>query len=168
MASLKEELIKWLRDENYDVQEAPVPAGAPIEWALNVIVRMPTGLSINVVVNKPKSRIEKVVLSMPIKVSDQHKAMISSLDERERLRAVAHLQNQLFAMCPTCITVFQPQPDNPTVPDVIAVSRVLYEDDIRPSQVGDSVRLLVNVFFYVVNFLNNELPAPRPAPTMHM
>ncbi len=169
MSLKKDEIIKWLKDESLEVYEAPVSQGAPVEWALNVVARTPYGLQLNIAVSKPKGKVERLVMNMVIKISDQHKGSIASIGERERMKAMAQLFNQLAALCPTCMTVIQPEQGNPSMPDVIAVTKVLYEDNATPSTVGDTIRTLVNAYFYVVNYLNTEIGGGSTSTTMvHM
>lgn len=149
---LKDDVTRWLKDEEIDVEEVPVPAGAPVEWALNATVKAP--LRVLLGVQKPKTRADRLVISMVVKVADQHKAALSSMAPKDRAKLMSQLLVNVTSLCPSCIIVFQPQLD---LPDTIVVSKVIYDEDIGPSAIGESVRVLVNEYALIVSFFNAEV-----------
>jgi hypothetical protein len=162
---LKEDVIRWLKEEDIDVEEVQVPPNVPIEWALNATVKAP--LRVMIGVQKPKTKTERLVLSMIVKVADQHRAVMDSMPERDRLRSMTELLTRLINICPDCVVIFQPQLESP---DTIVVSRVLYEDQINPSSIGGTVRTLVNEYAVIVGYFNAEVGGARggASTTMHM
>lgn len=149
---LKEDVIRWLKEEDIDVEEVQVPPNVPIEWALNATVKAP--LRVMIGVQKPKTKTERLVLSMIVKVADQHKAAMNSMPERDRLKSMTELLTRLISVCPDCVVIFQPQLESP---DTIVVSRVLYEEGINPSSIGGTVRTLVNEYAVIVGYFNAEV-----------
>ncbi|MGC9071705.1 MAG: DUF2299 domain-containing protein [Acidilobus sp.] len=161
---LKDDVIKWLKDEDVDVEEVPVPQNVPVEWALNATVKAP--LRVMIGVQRPRTRAERLVLSMVVKIADQHKAALTAMGERERVRAMSDLLSRLVGVCPDCIVVFQPQLENP---DTIVVSRVLYDDQIGPSALGNTLRVLVNEYVVIVSYFNSQVGVTGGTSTMvHM
>ncbi len=152
---LKEDVIRWLRDEDVDVEEVPVPQGVPVDWALNATVKAP--LRVMIGVQKPRAKGDRLVLSMIVKVADQHRAFLMAMQDRERARAMSDLLQRLVYVCPHCIVVFQPTVE---APDTIVVTRVLYDDEIGPSGIGNSLRVLVNEYAVIVSFFNSQVGAP--------
>lgn len=162
--SLKDDVIRWLKDEDLEVDEMPVPQGAPVEWILNAVVKAPMRVILGV--QKPKAKFDRLVMSMVVKIAEQHKAALNSLEQRERLKLMTRLLGTVTSLCPTCVIVFQPQLDNP---DTIVVSKVLYDDEFQPSVIGNSVRLLVNEYAAIVSFFNSEVGLPKGSQeSLHM
>jgi len=95
---LKEDVMRWLKEEDIDVEEVQVPPNVPIEWALNATVKAP--LRVMIGVQKPKTKTERLVLSMIVKVADQHKAAMNSMPERDRLKSMTELLTRLISVCP--------------------------------------------------------------------
>ncbi|MCI4460302.1 MAG: DUF2299 domain-containing protein [Acidilobus sp.] len=162
---LKEDVMRWLKEEDIDVEEVQVPPNVPIEWALNATVKAP--LRVMIGVQKPKTKTERLVLSMIVKVADQHRAAMSSMSERDRLKSMTELLMRLISVCPDCVVIFQPQLGSP---DTIVVSRVLYEDQINPSSIGGTVRTLVNEYAVIVGYFNAEVGGAwgSASTTIHM
>ena len=162
---LKDDVVRWLRDEDVDVEEVAVPQGVPVEWALNATVKAP--LRVMIGVQRPRTRGERLVLSMIVKVADQHRAYLTSMQDRERAKAMSELLQRLVYVCPECLVVFQPTLETP---DTIVVTRILYDDEIGPAGVGKSLRILVNEYAVIVSYFNSQLgSSSAPSTTMvHM
>jgi hypothetical protein len=162
---LKDDVIRWLKEEEIDSEEVPVPPGAPVEWALNATVKAP--LKVMIGVQKPKTKVDRLVLSMIVKVAEQHRSALMSMSEKERAKLMNRLLSNVTSLCPSCIIVFQPQLD---IPDTIVVSKVIYDDDIGPMSLGESARTLVNEYVIIVSFFNSEVAKADQGPStvMHM
>ena len=161
---LKDDVIKWLRDEDVDVEEVSVPQGVPVEWALNATVKAPFRVMVGV--QKPRTRGERLVLSMIVKVADQHRALLMAMQDRERTKAMSDLLQRLVYVCPECVVIFQPALESP---DTIVVTRILYDDEIGPSALGKSLRILVNEYAVIVSYFNSQLGSSAQTTTMvHM
>ncbi len=150
--SLKEEIIKWLKEENLEISEIPIPKDAPIEWAINAMIAAPFRVAISI--QRPKGKTEKFAFTMAVKVAEQHKEKIIKLSDQDRANMMGELLKNLYMMCPSCITIFQPDINNP---DNIIVTKILYQDKITPSEVTDSIRILSNTYGLIVTHFTIKL-----------
>ncbi len=170
---LKSKLLSWLVDEGHEVKGVEAPPQAPVEWSMLVTVKAP--LRVNIVVQKPV-RVEKLALTMGVKLSPQHQSAFNALPEQERALLRAAMVEGVLAICPTCIVI--PQPPAPASLEGIAVTREvpLYMLTADPAmvllrrEISESVRILANTYQLIVEMLNSRLGAPRhpQADTMHM
>ncbi|WP_292320809.1 DUF2299 domain-containing protein [Caldisphaera sp.] len=150
--SLKEEIIRWLKEENLEVSEIPIPKEAPIEWAINAMVTAPFRVSISI--QRPKGKTEKLACTMGVKIADQHKEKIIKLSEQEKASMIGELLKSLYFICPTCVIIIQPDLINP---DNIIVTKIIYSDKISASEITDSVRLLSNSYGLIVTHFTVKL-----------
>ncbi|MFP3144745.1 MAG: DUF2299 domain-containing protein [Caldisphaera sp.] len=150
--SLKEEIIRWLKEENLEISDIPVPKEAPIEWAINAMVAAPFRVSISI--QKPKGKTEKLACTMGVKIAEQHKDKIAKLSEQEKASMIGELLKNLYLMCPSCIIIVQPDLINP---DNIIITKIIYSDKINASEVTDSVRMLTNSYGLIVTHFTVKL-----------
>lgn len=149
---IKDDIIKWLKEEDLDISEIPIPKEAPIEWAINAMSKIPMKVSISV--QKPKGRTEKYACTMGVKVADEHKEKLSHLSEQDKANMIGELLRSLYYMCSSCIIIFQP---DLSMPDNIIVTKVIYGEKLSQSELTDSIRLLTNTYTLIATYFNIKL-----------
>ncbi|MCE4602399.1 MAG: DUF2299 family protein [Desulfurococcales archaeon] len=150
--NFREKIIAWLVDEDHEVKSEAPPAGAPVEWLVKVSVKAP--LRVNVLVQQPSSKKDRVVVSLGVALSDVHRRELMKLGEKDRLRIVSDIYRDVLLMCPDCIAIVQP---SLVEPQGIAVSRVIYHESLTRETIASTVRLFVNIFASIVAALNARL-----------
>ena len=148
----REKIIAWLVDEDHEVKSESPPPGAPVEWLVKVTVKAP--IRVNVLVQQPSSKKDRIVISLGIALSDVHRRELMKLEERERVRIVAEIYSDVLKMCPDCVSIVQPSLNEP---QGIAVSRIIYHESLTRESVASTVRVFMNIFANIVASLNARL-----------
>ncbi|MEB3860466.1 MAG: DUF2299 domain-containing protein [Desulfurococcales archaeon] len=152
MDNYKEKIAAWLIDEDLEVRSEPIPAGAPIEWALRVSVKAP--IRVSLVLQQPSSKRDRIVATMGATLSDVHRRELLALPEYRRVEIVSEIFNTLISMCPDCLVFVQPSFSNPTA---IAITKIIYHENLSRDSIASTVRVLANAFAVIVSLLNARL-----------
>ena len=149
---LREKIIAWLVDEDHDVKSESPPPGAPVDWLVRVSVKAP--VKVNILVQQPSTKKDRIVLSLGVAISEVHRRELSKLGERERILIISDIYRDVLLMCPDCVTIVQPSFSDP---QGIAVSKIIYHEGLTREVLASSVRVLMNIFADIVAILNARL-----------
>jgi len=148
----REKIIAWLVDEDHEVKSESPPQGAPVDWLIKITVKAP--IRVNVLVQQPSAKKDRVVVSLGVALSDIHRRELMGLNEKDRVRIVSDIYNDVLKMCPDCITIVQP---NFTEPQGIAVSKIIYHESLTRESIASTIRVFMNIFAGIVATLNARL-----------
>lgn len=151
--SIRDKIIGWLVDEDHEVKSEPVPPGAPLEWVLSVTAKVPPVIA-KVVVQQPSTKKDRIIMTLGVMVSSEHRELLARLKPEKRMRVVAEVLKTVYNLCPDCVVVVQPSYIDP---QNIIVTRILYHEELSRSAVAGGVRVLVNVLAMISTVLNAEL-----------
>jgi len=161
----KEDIMRWLKEEDLEVNEISVPSQAPVEWVINAATMGPLKVSISI--QKPKGRSERYVCSLGVMVAEEHKQKLSKLSEKERVSMTSELLRNLILLCPSCIVIFQPDLNRV---ESIMVTKIIYKERLTQSELTDAIRLLTNSYSMIVSYFSVKLGVSQEGghTVMHM
>jgi hypothetical protein len=141
MKKVKEQLIAWLAEEDYEVSVESPPKEAPVEWMLRVTSKVP--VRVNIIIQQPRGKEGQLVASLGVVISEQHYQGLMSLPEKERALIVYEIVRDLTLACPECLVIVQP-----SLVDMqrLVVTRTLFVDELTREKVSNTIRVLVNMF----------------------
>ncbi len=138
---VKERVIAWLAEEDFEVKVETPPKEAPIEWAVRATSKVPA--VVNIIVQQPRGKEDQLVLSLGVTVSEQHYRGLMRLKETDRAKLVYETLRDLTTLCPDCIIILQP-----SLIDLqrLIITKVLYTSSLDREKLMNSMRTLINMF----------------------
>ncbi len=145
MPSTREKIVSWLADEDFEVHIESPPPGTPFEWVVRATSKIP--VKANVIIQQPKEKKDRVVVTLGVMISDYHRSKMRTLDDLERASISFEIYRDLITVCPDCLVLIQ---QNIADPESIVITRILYEEQIDRPTIVNTVKMLVNMFSMLV------------------
>ncbi len=139
--SIKEKIIVWAAEEDFEAKIEATPKEAPIDWALRITSKAP--ITVNIIVQKPRGKESQLIASLGVVVSEQHYNGLMGLKEKDRWEVVYSIIRDLTTICPDCYVIVQPSPVNP---QRLLITKILYTDTLTKEKFLSTLRVLVNMF----------------------
>ncbi|MCE4627978.1 MAG: DUF2299 family protein [Desulfurococcales archaeon] len=156
MTSVKDKIVSWASQEDYEVHLESPPQNLPLEWIVRLTSKVP--ISANVVVQKPKDK-DFLVISMGVMLSKDHYEGLSKMKEGERAELVYSIVRDLSCLCPDCTIIVQP-----SITDFqrLLATKTLYIEDLTREGFMSTVKLMVNILALLSLRLSTRFgPMPR-------
>ncbi len=141
MQDIREKIIAWLVDEDHEVKVETPPKGAPIEWVLKVTAKIPPVLA-RVVIQQPSNKKDRIVVTLGVVVSPQHRDALSKLSLPKRQEVIHKILVDAYKLCPDCVIVVQP---NYIDPQSIVITDIIYVDELTKPRLSSSIRKMTNM-----------------------
>lgn len=156
MTSVKDRIVSWASQEDYEVHLESPPQNIPLEWIIRLTSKVP--ISANVIVQKPKDK-DFIVISMGVVLSKDHYEGLSKMKEGERAELVYGIVRDLNCLCPDCTIIVQPG-----IADFqrLLATRTLYVEGLTRESFMASVKIMVNILALLSLRLSARFgPMPR-------
>ncbi len=150
--NLRDKILAWLVDEDYEVKSETLPAEAPIEWALGVTVKAP--IQVKLIVQQAKTKKDRIAVTLGVLVSPVHREALEERGPSETLRIMSRVIEAIIHACPDCLVLVQP---SPAQPQNIVITRILYEEEVNRASLTRTIRVLVNAYLLIITVMNGEL-----------
>ncbi len=149
--AVRDEILGWLADEDFEVKLETPPPNAPVEWVIKATSKIP--LKANLIIQQPKTKSDRIVVTLGVMVAEHHKKGLKELKPEERASLIYDLIGKLQSLCPECLVIAQP---NPLAPESIVFTKIIYLENLSRQGFLDSIRVLVNMFSLVVMALSSK------------
>ncbi len=148
---LRDKILGWLADEDYEVKIDAPPPNAPIEWIIKATSKVP--LRANIIIQQPKTKKDRIVITLGVMISDHHKRGLKNLKVQERAEIIYNLLSDLQSICPECLILAQP---SYLEPESFVFTKIIYYESLERQGFLDSIRKLVNMFSMLVIGLSSK------------
>ncbi len=153
MTSIREKIIAWLVDEGHEVQGETPPKEAPVEWILRVTAKIPPVVA-RIVIQQPSTAKDRIVLTLGVVVSPEHRSALSALSPVDRQEIVYNIIRDAYLICPDCIIIVQPDYINT---QNIVITEVIYHEELSKPRLTGSIRKLANLLALISAGFNAHL-----------
>ena len=154
---IKDKIVSWLLDENFEVKSEQPPPNVPVEWIISVTV--PAPIKTKILVQMPSAKRDRVVLTLGVAISDVHREGIRKLEPAKRLTLMTGILRDLILLCPDCFIAVQP---NLIDPGGLLITKTIYLESLSRESLASGIKVLVNCFALIVARLNAELGITEP------
>jgi len=139
--ALREKIITWATEEDFEVHIETPPKNAPLDWVLRLTSKVPA--TVNVIVQKPRGKESQIIVSLGVMISEQHYNGLSGLPEKKRAEVVYEIIRDLTLLCPDCLVLVQP-----SIVDFqrLLITRTLYTGETTRSVLMKTVKTMINAF----------------------
>lgn len=141
----KQDVMGWLADEDFEVHLETPPQGAPVNWIIRAVSKIP--VKANIILQEPREKPDRLVITLGVMVSDYHKAKMGELNDSERAILSYEILESLLSLCPDCLILLQP---SLTDLQSIVITKILYEEEITRANLLSTVKTVVNMFSLLV------------------
>ncbi len=141
MENVREKIIAWLIDEDHEVKSDTPPKGAPIDWILKVTAKVPPVIA-RIVIQQPSNKRDRIIATLGVVVSPQHREKLMSLTPGERQEIVYRILNMAYQICSECVIMVQPSFIDP---QSIVITEVIYHEELSRPRITASIRKLANL-----------------------